>query len=117
MLPVLHSSSAAPDFAATLRGAVVRLHLSPLSFGPPAIVAVAATYAAASPDVLADRGTLACLLTHEAGVTQPDARGRAMLAGALAQRGTALLAFATERDAGVAYCWLLALAGSRGRAA
>ncbi|MDJ0391361.1 hypothetical protein QMO56_24955 [Roseomonas sp. E05] len=108
--------TASPNLATALRGAVVRLHLSPLSFGPSAIVAVAATHKAASPDVLGDRGVLACLLTHDAGVTQPDTRGRVMLAEALAQGGTALLAFATERDAGMAYRWLLALAAARGQA-
>ncbi|HWX50538.1 MAG TPA: hypothetical protein VNZ61_21030 [Roseomonas sp.] len=113
--PALNGQSASPDLAAALRDAAVRLHLSPFSFGPPAIVAVAATHEAASPNVLADRGTLACLLTYDAGVTQPDSKGRAMLAEALAARGTALLAFATERDAAMAYRWLLGLAATRGQ--
>lgn len=105
-----------PDLCAALCGAVVRLHLSPLPSGPRAIVAVAATHEAASPEVLTDRGVLACLLAHEEGVTRPDAKGRAMLAEVVRQQGTALLAFATVGDAALAHGWLRALASGRANA-
>jgi hypothetical protein len=106
----------AAGLGAALRGAVVRLHTSPFPHGPAALVAVAASREHASPAALLSADAVCALLTHDAGVTRPDAIGCAMLAEVVKRQGTALLAFQTPADAEAAASWLLALATTRGQA-
>lgn len=100
----------APDLAATMRGLVVRLHVWP-HIAPGGIVAVARTHHDASPGVLLDGvPSVHCLLTHDEGLTRPDAKGRALMAEVLARGGTALLNFERMGDAADAAAWCRAMA-------
>jgi hypothetical protein len=100
----------APDLAATMRGRVVRLHVWP-QIAPGGIVAVASTHDAATPGVLLDGvPSVHCLVTHDPGLTRPDATGKAMMAEVLARGGTALLNFESVGDAIACATWCRTLA-------
>jgi hypothetical protein len=78
-------------------GCAARLHMRDGAHGYTIIIA--ATEAQATPEALLRPGEVSALLSHDRGVSWPDAKGQAMARGVLAAGGMVALGFATLADA------------------
>ena len=82
-------------------GASARLHMLPAGVGHPACWAVLVVVppVEAIPESLLRPGGASTLLTHDRGVTWPDAAGEQLAAEALRRGGVVALVFASRWDA------------------
>lgn len=92
-------SSNHPARFALPEGGAARLFSFDHLAGFPWCIIAAATPQRARPEALAARGNLAAFLTHDEGVSWPDATGEALAAATLQAGGAVALAFVTMGDA------------------
>lgn len=80
-------------------GTISRLHILPADTAFNFTVMAASKAECATPEAMLQKGELSTMLTHDAGIAQPDSRGWLLARAVIERGGAAMFGFETLADA------------------